>query len=637
MRIFVAVFAIALASSAPAAERRMTLTVDAREAPRRILHAELTLPVTPGAPLTLRYPKWIPGEHGPTGPIVDVAGLVVRAGGKTLPWRRDDVDLYAIHVDVPAGASSVDVRFDYLAPAERDAYSSGGSTTAQLVALEWNLVVLYPDGVAPRELVVTPKLLLPHGWRFGTALETARQSGDTVDFKPVTLEMLVDSPVVAGAFFRSIPLGPLGGGELVPGASASAGANAHTLDIVADSEAALQIEPAHVDALKRLVVEAGELFGSRHYARYHFLLTLSDKVAHFGLEHHQSSDNRTRERFLVDADARNLSATLLPHEFVHSWNGKFRRPVGLVTDGFDKPMKGDLLWVYEGLTNYLGWVLAARAGLETPEWSREELAATTALMQTRAGRAWRPLADTAVAAQLLHRSAPEWQSWRRASDYYPEGVLLWLDVDVAIRQRSGGARSIDDFCRAFFGGPNRGPEVKPYTLDDVLATLDGVVANDWRGFFRARVDEVQPRAPTGGLTGGGWRLAYDDKPNERIKTIDKLDKQETLLYSLGFTMKDDGAVSDVIPGSPAAKAGLAPAMRIVGVDGRKLARETLADALKLQKGTIELLVMNSDWYRALKVEYRGGARHPHLVRDAGKADLLGAITRARQTSISPTR
>ena len=312
----------------------------------------------------LRYPKWIPGEHGPNGPIVDIAGLVIRAAGKPapLPWRRDDVDLYAIHVDVPAGAAALEVAFDYLAPAERELYSSGGSTTSSLLALEWNLVVFYPAGVSQHDFIVTPRLILPHGWHTGSALETAKTSGDTIELKPVSLETLVDSPVIAGANFRSFPL------------STAANEPVHTLDVVADSEAALALEPAQLDALRRLVVEAGALFGARHYARYHFLLTLSDHVAHFGLEHHQSSDNRTRERFFIDKDARLLSSGLLPHEFVHSWNGKFRRPVGLATDGFDAPMRGDLLWVYEGLTSYFGWVLTMRSGLNTPEEWREDLA-----------------------------------------------------------------------------------------------------------------------------------------------------------------------------------------------------------------------------------------------------------------------
>lgn len=609
----------------PAEARHATLSVDASEAPRRILHAKLTLPARPG-PLTLRYPKWIPGEHGPTGPLADVAGLVIRAGGKALAWQRDDVDLYAVRTTVPAGASSVEVSFDYLAPGDRGGYSSGGSTTAQLMALEWNLVVMYPDNVPQAELQVTPRLTLPHGWKWASALEAAATHGDSVTFKPVSLEMLVDSPVIAGAFFRAYPLGP-GGKE-----------PAHELDVVADSEAALQLEPSHLKALERLVVEAGALFGARHYHRYHFLLTLSDKVAHFGLEHHQSSDNRTRERTLIDGDARKLASSLLPHEFVHSWNGKFRRPAGLATGGFDKPMRGDLLWVYEGLTSYLAWVLAGRSGLATPDWSREDLASIADSMETRAGRRWRPLEDTAIAAQVIR--GQNWQSWRRSLDYYPEGVLLWLDVDATIRQRSGGAKSLDDFCRAFFGGPNRGPEVKPYTFDDVVAALDGVVANDWRAFLRARVDAVTPHAPLGGVTTGGWRLAYSDKPNERLGAIAKEEKIELLTDSLGFTMKQDGDVIDVIPGTPAYKAGLGPGMKIVGVDGRKLAHDTLSDALKLGKGKrapLELLVLNGDYYKTLKVDYHGGARHPHLAREAGKPDLLEAITRPRQTSMAPTR
>ena len=616
---------LAAPRAAPAEARRATLSVDASDAPRRILHAHLTLPARPG-PLTLRYPKWIPGEHGPTGPLADVAGLVIRSGGKTLAWRRDDVDLYAVHTTVPSGASNVEVTFDYLAPADRGGYSAGGSTSAQLLALEWNLVVMYPDNIGQSDLLITPKLTLPHGWKWGSALEAAAAHGDSVTFKPVSLEMLVDSPVIAGAYFRSFPLGP--GGKEPP----------HELDVVADSEAALQVEPATLHALERLVVEAGALFGARHYHRYHFLLTLSDKVAHFGLEHHQSSDNRTRERTLIDPEARNLAASLLPHEFVHSWNGKFRRPAGLATGGFDKPMKGDLLWVYEGLTSYLAWVLAGRSGLETPAWSHDELAAIAESMETRAGRRWRPLEDTAIAAQVIHGRS--WMSWRRSLDYDPEGVLIWLDVDATIRQRSGGAKSLDDFCRAFFGGPNRGPEVKPYTFDDVVAALDGVVANDWRAFLNARVEAVTPHAPLGGLTTSGWRLGYSARPNERLKAIGKEDKTETLNDSLGFTMKQDGEVVDVIPGTPAYKAGLGPGMKIVGVDGRKLEHETLSDALKLGKGKrapLELLVLNADYYKTLKVDYHGGLRQPHLERESGKADLLEAITRPRQTSISPTK
>jgi predicted metalloprotease with PDZ domain len=627
--LFSTIAVLATAGTAVAAERRLTLTVDASDAPRRILHARETIPAAPGA-LTLRYPKWIPGEHGPNGPIIDVAGLVIKSGGHVLDWRRDDVDLYAIHLTVPAGADAVEAQFDYLAPADRESYSSGTSTTAELLVLEWNLALFYPDGVGQRDLSVAARLVLPRGWGYGTALETARHAGETVEFKSVTLESLVDSPVIAGAFFRSLPLGTVDGVD-------------HVLDVAADSEAALP-DPPQIDAFRRLVVEAGALFGARHYARYHFLLALSDQVTHFGLEHHQSSDNRTRARFFLDDSAGKLAATLLPHEMVHSWNGKFRRPAGLVTEGFDKPMRGDLLWVYEGLTSYLGWLLATRAGLLPTDWSRDELAATAALMATRAGRQWRPLEDTAVAAQLFDRRSLEWQSWRRSTDYYPEGVLLWLEVDATLRARSGGKKSLDDFCRAFYGGPNRGPEVKPYSLDDVIAALQAIAPADWRRFFHDRVDVVAAAPPLGGLARAGWRLVYDDKPNVRLTAIEKHDKTSTLLYSLGFSVKEEhkvpGYVADVLPGSPAAKAGLGPGMYIIGVNGSKLTPDSLPDALKQSrrvKTPVELLVLNSERYQIIKIDYHGGARYPHLQQDKVAPDLLDELVKPLQTSISPTR
>jgi predicted metalloprotease with PDZ domain len=598
--------------------RPLTLTVDATDAQRRILHVKESVPAEPGA-LTLRYPKWIPGEHGPTGPISDVAGIEVRAGGKPVDWTRDDVDLYAFHVTVPPGVHAVDVSFDYLGPGEREGYSAGGSMTPSLVALEWNLVVLYPDGVSQRAITVAPKLLLPRGWKFGTALDVAKQSDGSVEFKPVTLETLVDSPVAAGQHFRTLPLG---------------GTPEHALDIVADSPQALEIEPQTLDSLKKLVTQAGLLFGTRHYGKYHFLLVLSDKVAHFGLEHHQSSDNRSRERSLIDATQRNLMSGLLPHEFVHSWNGKFRRPAGLAVDGFDKPMKDELLWVYEGLTNYLGFVLAGRAGTAANDWVKDELAATAAMMEYRSGRAWRPLEDTTMSAAMAQgRGQQEWVSWKRSLDYYPEGTLLWLEADVLIRQKSNGKKSLDDFCKIFHGGANSGPEVKPYTLDDVVAALNQVLPYDWAGFFKARIYQVAPHAPLGGLTSGGWKLVFNDKHNVRLSAIAKEDHTETYSYSLGFTLRagergGDAAVSDVLQGSPAFKAGIGPSMKLIGVDGRKLGKESLDDAIKLHatdKTPIELLLTNGDFYRVVKVDYHGGAKFPHLERDPAKPDLLEAI------------
>lgn len=600
--------------------RPITLTVDASEVPRRLVHVHETVPAEPG-PLTLLYPKWIPGEHGPTGPIVDLAGLQVRAAGKPIAWTRDDVDLYAFHVTVPGGVHAVDVSFDYVGPGEREGYSAGGSMTPVLIALEWNLVVLYPSGQSQRALTVTPRLVLPRGWKFGTALDVAKAGADGVDFKTVTLETLVDSPVIAGQYFRTLPLGPLGGTP------------EHVIDIVADSPQALDVTTEQHESWKRLVTQAGLLFGTHHYAKYHFLLTLSDKVAHFGLEHHQSSDNRVRERSLIEETDRNLMSSLLPHEFVHSWNGKFRRPAGLAVDGFDKPMKDELLWVYEGLTNYLGFVLTARAATAKDEWVKDDLALTAATMEDRTGRDWRPLEDTTMQAAMSQRSSPDYAAYKRGTDYYPEGTLLWLDADVTIRQKTGGKKSLDDFCRIFHGGANNGAEVKPYTLDDVVAALNQVVANDWAGFLKARVYEVAPHAPLGGITSGGWKLAFNDKHNQRLTALGKEDHAELLLWSLGLTVRSDergggAAVGDVLLGSPAFKAGVVPGMKLLGVDGRRSMKDSLADSLKLHmsdKGPIELLVTNGDFYKVVKIDYHGGTKNPHIVRDDSKSDVLSSV------------
>jgi predicted metalloprotease with PDZ domain len=617
MKILPTLLALTLAVPALAQKTRtLTLTVDVTDCPRRLLHAHESVAAEPG-PLTLRYPKWIPGEHGPNGPIIDVAGLEMRANGKPVAWTRDDVDLYAFHLTVPPGAKSVEVSFDFLAPGEREGYSAGGSMTPELIALEWNLVVMYPDATSQRAIMVTPKLIVPRGWKTASALDPAKETPGAIEYKPVTLEMLVDSPVIAGQYLRSLPLG---------------GAPEHFLDIVADSAQALEIEPAHLEAVKKLVTQAGLLFGTRHYGKYHFLLILSDKVAHFGLEHHQSSDNRARERSLIETSLRELMSSLLPHEFVHSWNGKFRRPAGLAVDGFDKPMRNDLLWVYEGLTNYLGWVLSGRAGFVKPDWVRDELAGIAASMENRAGRQWRPLEDTTLQAAMPVEHPGDWMIWRRSLDYYPEGVLLWLDADVLIRQKTQGKKSLDDFCRIFHGGANNGPEVKPYQINDVIQALNQVVPYNWAGFFQSRIYDVAPHAPLAGIANGGYKLVFTDKPNLRSQAVAKEDHAESYQFSLGFLMRGDehasGVIGDVQPGTPGFKAGLGPSMRILGVDGRKLGHDTLADALKLHmtdKTPIELLVMNADRYRLVKIDYHGGAKHPHLERDNSKPDVLDEV------------
>src|SRR5215471_10552955 len=434
------VLLFAFISTITALAQPIRLRVDATEAPRRLYHVDLTIPAAPG-PLNLFYPKWIPGEHAPTGPITDVAGLRISSAGRTLEWKRDSVEMFAFHINVPQGASSVDVKLDFLSNSDAAGFSSAASATSELAVLSWNQLVLYPQGKVSDDVQVAAELRLPADWKFGTALPVAKANGSDVQFKTVSLTTLVDSPVLTGRHYRRI--------ELSPGSTP-----AHYLDIAADTEEALNAKPELIDKYKKLIKEAQSLFGATHYREYHFLLALSDQIAHFGLEHHESSDDQARENFLVDDAVHLAESSLLPHEFMHSWNGKFRRPQGLATPDYQTPMKGDLLWVYEGLTEYLGWVLTARAGLDTAEQDREFLALTSASLDNRAGREWRPLADTAVAAQLLYSARSDWDSERRGVDFYDEGTLIWLEVDTIIRKQSQGKKSIEDFLRAFHGGPS---------------------------------------------------------------------------------------------------------------------------------------------------------------------------------------
>jgi predicted metalloprotease with PDZ domain len=606
-------------SSAPPAPP-ITLEVDAREAPRKIFHSRMTIPAAPG-PLTLLYPKWLPGEHGPTGPITDVAGLRVTAGGKPLPWRRDPVEMYAVSVDVPAGVSQVEVAFDYLSAVSSGGFSSAASATPELTVISWNQVLLYPRGADADHLLLAASLRLPRGWSHATALDAdgAASGGDVLRFAPVSLTTLVDSPVLAGAHFKRLPLTDAGGS-----------APAHRLNIAADSDAALDISASQLEAYRRLVAETGALFGARHYRHYDFLLTLSDNVAHFGLEHHESSDDRVPERCLVDEDKRKANLVqLLPHEMVHSWNGKYRRPAGLQPGRFDEPMRGELLWVYEGLTQYLGEVLAARSGELTLDQYRDWVSLTAADMEATRGRAWRPLADTAVAAQLLYEARTDWAMWRRGVDFYPESSLLWLEADTLIRRESGGKKSLDDFCKIFYGPPSGPPAVVPYTADDVYAALNRVLPRDWKKFWTDRLESTADSAPLAGITASGWKLAWAETPNEIQKSREEANRMTDVRFSIGFVVNEDGSIPDVMPDSPAAKAGAGPGMRLVAVNGRRWSREILRAAIKASRTTpVELLVENGEFFRTYRLDYSGGERYPRLERDGAKPDLLSSIARA---------
>lgn len=605
----IATFAVLCLVALSLAAAPITIRVDATSAPSNILHAHLTIPAAPG-PLALFYPKWIPGEHGPTGPIAGLTGLKFTANGAPLMWQRDPVEMYEFHVDVPAGANAVDVDLDYLAPPPGAAFTAGATTSPRLAVLSWNTVVLYPQTMDSTQLQYDATLRIPSGWKYATALET-RSATDEIHFEPASLVTLIDSPVQMGEFLRKIE---------IPNATPYR----HTLNLASENQFALQTPDDFATRYSRLVNEASALFGANHYRHYDWLLTLSDQVAHFGLEHHESSDDRTGENGITDEGARKWVSTLLAHEFVHSWNGKYRRPAGLATPTYDKPMTGELLWVYEGLTNFLGELLPYRAGLLTGEEYRDLVAADAAGLAEHVGRTWRPLIDTAVAAQVLYESGASGSAWRRGTDFYPEGSLIWLDVDMTIRAASGGKKSLNDFCRAFYGGSSGHPELRPYTFDDLVNALNGVVAYDWRSFLNQRLTSLAPLPPLGGIEAAGYRLTYNDKPNVALEHFEHESKSANFSDSLGFTVRENGTLPDVVPNSPAARAGIVPAAKIIAVNGRQFSTSILKDAVKAM-GPLELIVESGQFYSTPKLDYRGGLRYPHLERVAGKPDLMEAL------------
>jgi predicted metalloprotease with PDZ domain len=620
--IFIAQALAAVVSPLPARAQAdspsITLSVDAREAPRKILHATESIRVSGGA-VTLAYPEWIPGEHGPTGPVVDVAGLHITSGGQTVVWRRDQVDMFAIHCDAPAGAGALDLRFDFLLPPQASGFSSGSSASDQLVIVSWNQVIFSPKDLKSDDVAVSASLQIPTGWKYGTALEPDHESGGTISFKTVSLTDLIDSPVLAGLHFRKVDISA---GTGVP----------HFLNIASDDDAPLRISREQIAKHERLVLEAFALFGAHHYNHYDFLYTLSDQVAHFGLEHHQSSDDRVAEYTLLDSSLWKVASGLLPHEFVHSWNGKFRRPAGLATGDYTTPMKGELLWVYEGLTQYLGKILAPRCGLRSPEDYREDLALLAARLDNRPGREWRPLQDAADEAQLLYGARADWEGYRRSTDFYDESDLIWLEADVTIRAQTKGKKSLDDFCRLFHGGATSGPLVKPYTFEDVAGALNEIAPYDWKNFLSTRLQSTSAHAPLGGIEAAGWKIVYRATPHSYERAEEVARKFTDLRFSLGVTVTDDGAIMDVLPNSPAAQAGLAPGMKLVAVDDRKFSKQLLHEAIQdhaVDPSAIRLLAMNGDYFKTYSVGYHGGERYPHLERDAAKPDVLSEIIKPR--------
>ncbi|HTA65079.1 MAG TPA: peptidase M61, partial [Xanthomonadaceae bacterium] len=548
----------------------ITIQVDASDTVQGIFRVHETIPVAAGA-LTLLYPQWIPGDHSPSGPIAMLAGLQFSANGKPLMWKRDKYNVYAFHLDVPAGATAIDVAFQYMS-GRTD--SQGFDITDRMMDMEWSKVALYPAGYFSRDITFAPSVTLAHGWQLGTALETSSQSDDTVVFKPLTLNNLVDSPIYAGQYFKRVDLNP--GSE----------APVH-LDIVADAPKYLEMTPEQLNAHRALVTQAVKLFGSHHYDHYDFLFSLSDQLDGNGTEHHQSSEDGMDADYFTAWDEAAPGRDLLAHEYTHSWNGKFRRPVDLWTPNFNVPMGDSLLWVYEGQTQYWGFVLTARSGMWTPQQFRDALAMTAANYErNRPGFQWRTLEDTTNDPVAAHRTGLPYRSWQMSEDYYSGGQMMWLEVDAKLRALTHDGKSLDDFARAFFGVDNGSYVTKTYTFDDVVVALYDVAPYDWASFLHARVDALDP--PLGeGLAATGWKLVYTDQQSAYEKQYDSRHEPARHLYnfawSIGLTLNDKDQVNDVCWNGPAFKAGVSTGATLVAVNGQAYSKDVLKTAIAAAK------------------------------------------------------
>jgi predicted metalloprotease with PDZ domain len=602
------------------------------DAPRRLYHAEVYLPVKAG-PLDLITPQWIPGEHRATGPADDITGVEFTANGKTLPWRRDDVNMYEFHLTIPEGVTTLHAHLDCIV---------NSRVSEKLAVLEWEKLLLYPAHTPVRDIPIQPSVKVPAGWGIGTALLPVSggpypvpAAGSTTRFAETNVEQLEDSPIITGQYFHEYALAP----EVTP---------KHYLDVVADHPEDATLRPEVVADVSNLVREASALYGCHHYHEYHFLLTLSNVAGGEGLEHGQSSDNGVSEKGFADAAHQLLNADLLSHEFTHSWNGKYRRPVGLYQPDFATPQQGALLWVYEGMTQYLGYVLAARSGLETPEQFRDVFALIAAEMEYTPGRDWRSTEDTAVAASILRHLNPAWSNWRRGQDYYYEGALLWLDADTLIRKMTDNRKSLDDFEKIFLGkGGNTGPLIVTYNFDHLVKDLNEVVPYDWAAFLRDRVYGINDQADLAGFERGGYKLAFEAQPNITEKTLLSIDdpprKGIDCWYSIGLRLGPQGRIADVRWGGPGDKAKLAPGEKIIAVDGQIFSTDVMKQAIRAAKDSaapIHLIVQADSFVKMADIDYHGGERYPVLERVNGTTDYIDDITRPlakTDTSAAPEK
>lgn len=590
----------------------IVLKVDATNNAQQIFRVTQNIPAQPGK-LTLLYPQWVVANHGPSGALNQFAGLKVSSGGKALNWKRNPLDVWAFDIDVPNGASAVDVEFQYVSPVEA---SQGRTTfTNDILGVQWQSLALYPAGYRSRNITVQPNLTVPPGWQFGSALEVNERKGDEIAFKPLDLETLLDSPLFAGRYFRRIDLDP---GAKLP---------VH-LNLVADSAEQLEATPEQIAPHRALIQQAYKLFNSQHYKHYDFLLAISDEFGGIGREHHQSSENGVKLGYFTEWKKYEARRELLPHEFAHSWNGKFRRPDGQDVPNFNTPLDNSLLWVYEGQTQYWGAVLGARSGLLKPENTMDLLAASAARLDNVKGREWRAVQDTTYDPIVNARRPQVWNNWQRGEDYYQEGQLIWLDADTKIRELSGEKRSLNDFARSFFGVDDGMYVAKHYTFDEVVKALNAVQPYDWAAFLRERVESHGPGAPLDGLTRAGWKLVYTDKQTDFLKAQEELSKSANFQYSLGFSVGSEGKLESFIWEGVGFKAGLSGNTTLLAVNGRAYKPEILRTAItaaKTAKEPINLLVKKGNQYRTVALDYHDGLKYPRLERIKGTPDRLTEI------------
>ncbi|MGC1546926.1 MAG: M61 family peptidase [Rhodanobacter sp.] len=614
---FAALADVAAPQNVPYAPGTLKISVDATDIAHRVFRVHEVIPAAPG-PLTLLYPQWIPGNHSPTGPIDKFAGLVVKADGKVLPWTRDQFNVYAFTVDVPQGASSVEVDFQYLSP--QSPRQGRVVMTPEMLDVQWNANTIYPAGYYARQINTEPSVTLPAGWQFGTALEVASHDGDTVHFKSINYDDLVDSPIFAGKYFKRV--------DLDPGAKTPV-----FLNVVADDPKYLEITPEQLKIHQNLVQQMYKLYGAHHYDHYDFLLSLSDKMGGEGLEHHRSSEDGVGTDYFTEWDKTWADRDLLSHEFNHSWDGKYRRGADLATPNFNVPMGDSLLWVYEGQTQFWGQVIAARSGLWNTDQIHDMLAYVAATYDKgRPGLAsWRNVQDTTNDPTIALRSPLPYRNYQASEDYYSAGQMIWLDVDGKLRELTGNKRTIDDFGKAFFGVNNGAWDVDTYTFDDVVKTLNTIAPFDWAPYLRTRLDGHGPWI--GGIASHGWKLVYTDKPSAAVKAMEAHRHFADLTYSLGVSVGKGGAISDVLWDGPAFKAGLSPGMTIIAVNGHDYSDDDLKDAVtasaKDKSQPVELLVKNFDEYKTLRIDYHDGLKYPHIERDTSKPDTLSQLLKAR--------